>query len=328
LPAWEKVIIETPCGLKEAVAPVIVSASRATDIPAFHLDWFRKRLQEGWLSWRNPFNRREQLVSFLKTRAIVFWTKNAKPLLETIEDFSAFSFYVTFSVNDYESERLEPGIPPLAERLKTFIELSKQIGRERVVWRFDPLILMPHLGVQGLLKRISRIGRRLHQYTEKLVFSLADIKEYPAVARRLSRAVVQWQAWTDRDQEELAIGLADLGRALNLRVATCGEKADFTKFGIDRNRCVDDDLIHRAFPGDQELQRFLGFEPLQAGLFPTPTRRPAFSMKDRGQRKECDCIVSKDIGRYGTCSHGCLYCYADTATSQQMPARAPLPLAK
>ncbi|NLI78958.1 MAG: DUF1848 domain-containing protein [Candidatus Riflebacteria bacterium] len=308
---WERVIVETPAGPREAVAPVILSASRATDIPAFHLPWLRERLAAGWLAWQNPFNRQEQIVSLARARAIVFWTKNARPLLDCLEAFSRFRFYVTFTVNDYEAEGLEPGIPPLQDRMATFRELARRLGRQRVVWRFDPLMLVPGLGVPELLDRVARVGEVLHSCTEKLVFSLADIAEYPAVDRRLRRAGIGVQEWTPDQVERLAAGLAGLGRTWGLRVATCAESQDFSSFGIEANRCIDDELMHRAFPEDHELQRFLGFDTRQGNLFEAPpSARPP--LKDKGQRRECGCIMSKDIGRYGTCSHGCLYCYANT----------------
>ncbi len=32
--------------------------------------------------------------------------------------------------------------------------------------------------------------------------------------------------------------------------------------------------------------------------------------KLQGNRKECGCFASRDIGEYDTCPHGCVYCYA------------------
>lgn len=312
---WERVIVETPSGPQEAVAPVIISASRATDIPAFHLPWLVERISTGWIAWRNPFNATQQIVSFARARAIIFWTKNARPLLKYLEKFSEFSFYVHFTLNNYELEGLEPGLPELKSRIETFIDLSRKIGRHRVIWRFDPMLLLPELTVQDLLTRVAKIGNILHPWTEKLVFSLADIDIYPAVARRMKRMKYKPLDWTKEQIEQLASGLARLAEGWGIQVATCAENIDLSSFGIKPNRCIDDELLHKAFPNDRLLQEFLGYTDEcdnQGSFLSAPLIVPSRpSLKDRGQRKYCGCIISKDIGRYGTCSHGCVYCYAN-----------------
>lgn len=83
-------------------------------------------------------------VSFDKTRMIVFWSKNPKPLLERLDEVEALGFrqyYFQFTLNDYVREGLEPNVPPVAERIDTFKRLADRIGKERVIWRFDPLML-------------------------------------------------------------------------------------------------------------------------------------------------------------------------------------------
>ena len=59
-----------------ASCPVIVSASRSTDIPAFYADWFFHRLQVGYSVWTNPFSKVRSYVSYKDTRFIIFWSKN------------------------------------------------------------------------------------------------------------------------------------------------------------------------------------------------------------------------------------------------------------
>src|SRR5690242_15722596 len=140
---WPTVTITTPEGPKEAIAPLVISASRATDIPAFHAQWLLGRLEAGYCTWTNPFNGRLQYVSFEKARAFVFWTKNARPIIEHLQAFDRkhLAYCFQFTLNDYDAEALEPNVPPLEQRVRTFVELCRRIGRARVIWRFDPLIL-------------------------------------------------------------------------------------------------------------------------------------------------------------------------------------------
>lgn len=296
----------------EGVAPVVISASRSTDIPAFYAEWFNNRLRIGHVRWLNPFNRQSQYVSFVNTRVIIFWSKNPLPLLQYLPEIDAkgINYYFQFTVNDYEREHLEPHVPPLTQRLDTFRRLSEQVGKRRVIWRFDPLILTDTLTVDVLVDRIAALAAILRDYTERLVISFADIGVYAKVQRNLARENVKYQEFTPERMREVAQRLQPLARETGLTIATCAEGIDLAPYGIEHNRCVDDRLMIELFPTDQKLMEFLGYEP---DLFATPSRP---YLKDKGQRKECGCIVSKDIGMYDTCPHGCVYCYANINKDQ------------
>ncbi|RPI10416.1 MAG: DUF1848 domain-containing protein [Zetaproteobacteria bacterium] len=298
---WNTVPIQTENdGTVEGVAPLIVSASRRTDIPAFHAEWFLQCLRAGYVGWVNPFNGCAQYVSLAGTRAVVFWTKNPRPLLPHLAELDrrGIGYYFQFTLNDYEAEGLEPGVPPLSERIATFRELAQTIGKATVVWRFDPLLLADGLEVGRLVERVARIGERVHLCTEKLVIAFADIECYAKVRNRLRKLGRGCRELTPDEMRELAEELRNAAHGWGLRIATCAEAIDPAPGGIGRNKCIDDTLLDRLFPHDEALMRFLG---------PPETRqRP----KDKGQRKECGCIVSKDIGSYDTCPHGCRYCYA------------------
>jgi DNA repair photolyase len=335
---WRKVPVETPEGVREGIAPLVLSASRATDIPAFYLKWFLERLDAGYVRWRNPFGGAEQFVSLREVRACVFWTKNPAPLLSAAERLEArFPFVVQVTVNDYEAEGLEPGIPPLAERLGTFVRLSRRIGRERVIWRFDPLLLGGGLSAERLLAKVEAVGEALASATEQLVFSFADVAEYRKVRAALDRARLPFRAPTEDEMHRLAEGIGALCRKWGLRGATCAERIDLEAYGIGHNRCIDGDLLRRIAPHDPVLCRFLRgttaagapetarqtlqFSAACAPEEPVPGAAPAPNRgKDRGQRAACRCIASKDIGAYGTCPAGCVYCYA-TASPEAARAR-------
>jgi hypothetical protein len=181
---WDKINITKQDGeVVEAQAPIIISASRSTDIPAFYSDWFIQRIKEGYVKWKNPFNGVPLYVSFNKARLIIFWSKNPKSMLKHLDylDERIKNYYFQYTLNDYDIEKLEPNVPNVQSRIETFIELSERIGKGKVIWRFDPLILTDKIGVDELLKKVENIGNHLKNHTEKMVFSFADIKLYKKV---------------------------------------------------------------------------------------------------------------------------------------------------
>jgi DNA repair photolyase len=315
--SWQQTTINTPNGAVKGIAPVIISASRATDIPAFYADWFMHRLRTGYVKWFNRFNGQSRYVSFEKTRAIVFWTKNAAPMMKYLPEIDGrgINFYFTYTLIDYEKEKLEPNVPPLQQRIDTFKRLSDTIGKGKVVWRFDPLILTSTITVDVLLDKIYGIGKQIHAHTEKLIISFIDINLYKKVRQNLTAAGYRdCKEFTIEDMTGLAKGLQKINKEWNLNIATCAEATDLSEYGITHNKCINDELMIRLFGHDKELMDFLGCAPPQEGLLPFESRAKRMRvLKDPGQRKDCGCIPSKDIGQYDTCIHGCIYCYANTS---------------
>lgn len=301
-----------------AITPLIVSASRSTDIPAFYGDWFIHRLIEGYAQWRSPFGGQPVYVSFAKTRVFAFWSKNPAPFLhhlETLEKRGYGSFFL-FTLNDYESERLEPGVPPLEERIGTFIRLSQRIGAGRIIWRYDPLLLSDDIAIDDLLDRIRKIGDRIVPHTRRLVFSFIDIARYAKVRRNLAAAgFAGVREFSDHETEIFSEGLAALNERWNLALSTCGERRDLTRFGVAPGQCIGYDLVCEEFSDDPILQKFLHPLPqeLPGHTAGSDGKRSLRYFKDPGQRTTCGCIVSKDIGQYSTCPHGCVYCYANSS---------------
>ena len=310
--------------------PEIVSASRSTDIPAFYADWFFHRLKLGYSAWTNPFNGTKSYVSYKNTRFIVFWSKNPKPLLGHLDELKDRNIgcYIQYTLNDYEKEGLEKGVPPLEERIDTFKRLVDKLGKGRVIWRFDPMILTEQIGLDDLLKKVENIGNQLQGYTEKLVFSYADIATYKKVKSNLEKSRISYREWTEPQMEEFARRLSELNREWHYQLATCGEKIDIGQYGIRHNRCVDDELMIRFAHRDKALMDFLGVEikTVENSLFgsePVPASAIRLSEtqyalkkrdnRDKGQRQFCGCILSKDIGEYNTCPHLCEYCYANAS---------------
>lgn len=328
---WQKITIKRDNGeIAEAQAPIIVSASRSTDIPAFYADWFFNRLKIGYSAWTNPFNGVKSFISYEKTRFIVFWSKNPKPLLEHLDELKDKNIgcYIQYTLNDYVLEGLERGVPSLNERIDTFKQLVDKLGKGRVIWRFDPLILTDKISADDLLRKIDLIGNQLYGYNEKLVFSYADIALYKKVKSNLEKNNVNYREWDIPQMDEFAKNLSMLNKTWNYQLATCGEKIDIEKYGILHNHCVDDDLMIRFAHHDKVLMDFLsveiktsesslfGAEPIPTNAIPLSSTQYAIKKKDnrdKGQREFCGCMVSKDIGEYNTCPHLCEYCYANTS---------------
>lgn len=312
--------------LVHAQAPVIVSASRSTDIPAFYSDWFFDRLKKGYSAWTNPFNGVRSFISYEETRFIVFWSKNPRlviPYLPFLKEKN-IGCYIQYTLNDYTNEGLEKGVPSVDSRIETFKELVEILGPGHVIWRFDPLILTDKISINNLLQKIEYIGDRLYGYTEKLVFSFVDISLYKKVESNLKKGGIAYQEWTTDLMNEFAEKLSTLNKKWGYTLATCGEKIDIEQYGIAHNKCIDDELIIRLAHNDDKLMEHLGVSIEEVGLFGEIPEgaieiKPGIyavkkkNAKDKGQRAFCGCISSKDIGEYNTCIHQCEYCYANSS---------------
>lgn len=312
-----KVKLTLPDGaVVDAIAPVILSVSRATDIPAFHSEWFINRWKAGYSVWFNPYTGNPQYVSYEKVKGIVFWTKNpSKKIIEFQKELDAQGIhtYFQYTLNDYDKEGFEPNLPPLSARIERFKELSQAVGKERVIWRFDPLMIVPKL-----IERVENIGEQLKGYTDKLVFSFIDIAAYKKVQANLvalnvyDKEDVLNGEFTPEYMNIAASKLAALRdkwakEGWNIELATCGEKFDLDKYNIQHNRCIDSELFKKIASDDKSFLNYLDY----GGLLSIETRTTK-EWKDKGQRLECGCMLSKDIGRYNTCPHFCVYCYANS----------------
>ena len=329
---WQQIPIQRENGeTAKAQTPLIVSASRSTDIPAFYADWFFHRLKVGYSAWTNPFNGVRSYVSYQNTRFIVFWSKNPRPLLQHLDYLKERNIgcYIQYTLNDYEKEGLERGVPKLSERIDTFKLLVDKLGKGRLIWRFDPLLLTDDVSIDALLSKIEHIGDQLQGYTEKIVFSYADILSYRKVKANLEKSHIPYHEWTEPQMLEFAERLAELNTKWGYTLATCGEKIDLLQFGIEHNHCVDDALIIRFAYEDKKLMDFLNVKtfpmpvpnlfgeleslPNDAIILPNNTYATHGDNRDKGQRLFCGCIMSKDVGEYNTCPHLCEYCYANSS---------------
>lgn len=263
---------------------MIVSVSRRTDIPAFYTEWFLNRIKEGYVDVVNPFNTKQvNRISLLKedVDCFVFWTKNPKPLLDRIDELDGYNYYFQYTLNSYGPD-MEPNVPSKSKELiDTFIELSKKIGKEKVIWRYDPIILTEKYTVEWHLKYFESLAKKLAGYTEKCVFSFVDL--YAKTKRNTKD--INLVELSEEHMDKIAQAMSIIAKRYNIELTTCCEQIDLEKYGIKHNSCIDEDLIERLF-------------------------NIVVSDKKDGQREHCGCVKCNDIGAYNTCLHKCKYCYA------------------
>lgn len=264
---------------------MIISASRRTDIPAFYSDWFLNRIKEKYVLVRNPFNK--NLLSRIdlhpeKIDCIVFWTKNPKNIISKLGRLKDYKYYFQFTLNPYDTT-IELKVSKKDQLIKTFIELSQKIGAEKVIWRYDPIFLTRKMNINYHIKYFTYLTKLLSPHTEKCIISFLDLyKKCEKNIKALDAKV------PDRnDINSLVSGFKNASELYGLKIETCSEEIDLMDFGIEHGHCIDQILI----------ERIIGYK--------------IKAHKDKNQRSACGCIESTDIGEYNTCSHNCLYCYAN-----------------
>lgn len=264
---------------------MILSVSRRTDIPAFYSKWFFNRIKEGYFLVRNPMNAHQISRVELDPSVIdciVFWTKNPKPMLRKLDYLKGYKYYFQFTLNPYDKS-LEHNVPRKKYIIDTFVELSEMIGKEKVIWRYDPIILTDRYTKEYHYKWFEYLAQKLCNYTDKCVISFLDL--YKKTERNLKE--IKIMPLLKCDMEEMADKFSLIASKYNLIIESCSEEIELDKFGIKHGKCIDDKLISRILDYNINVD------------------------KDPNQREVCGCVKSIDIGAYNTCKHNCLYCYAN-----------------
>lgn len=267
---------------------MILSVSRRTDIPNYYSEWFLKRLKEGYLYVRNPINPHQVsrvLLSPDVVDCIVFWTKNPQPLLQRLSELHPYSFYFQFTLTGFGRD-MEPYMPDKkAVMISIFQRLSEEIGKEKVIWRYDPILFNATYTPEYHLNAFEQIAKKLRGYTLKCVISFVDL--YRKNEKNL-RACGSY-ALPENQLIPFGTALVQIAGENDIKVASCAEKLDLSVCGIEHNCCIDQRLI----------EQIVGCR-MKAG-------------KDKNQREACGCLESVDVGAYHTCKSGCIYCYANSS---------------
>jgi hypothetical protein len=213
---------------------------------------------------------------------IVFWSKNPKPMMEKLQLIDDYFYYFQFTLNPYDRD-IEINLPLKKEIIETFKKLSDTIDPEKLIWRYDPILLNDKYNISYHIDNFEKIASFLRGYTEKVIFSFIDF--YKRITENIK--LINAFEITAEEKNIIADNFSKIAKENNLLIDTCAENIDLSKYGISHARCIDDRLISRIIGNN------------------------LIAEKDKNQRLECGCIKSIDIGEYNSCSNGCIYCYAN-----------------
>lgn len=270
--------------------PTLVSASRRTDVAAFHSRWLLGRLRAGFCHWVHPYTARVARVDLdpESVLGLVLWTRNPWPLVPHVEGLRSRGYALVFqlTINGY-GPPIESHNPPLLRQIAAAVELAKRLGPDAVLWRYDPILLAEDLTPEFHARRFESIAAELEGVTHRCTFSFVDF--YGKTTRNL--AVVEaglgrsFHRPSIAEKRLLATRLAAIAAEHGMAFLSCCDDA-LLGDGVGKSRCVDPAAV----------------QAVRGRALPAIPARPT--------RKDCGCVASVDIGTYDTCAFGCAYCYA------------------
>jgi hypothetical protein len=212
---------------------------------------------------------------------IVFWTKNPEPMKNKLDLLKDYNYYFQLTITPY-SYKLEKNVPDMIYTVCAAHELATKIGSDKIIWRYDPILLTSVYTVKEHIFEFELLAKSMAGATQKCVISFYD--EYKKIQDVVPPTLNQI--------EMLCGAFAKIAETYEIEFETCSETMDLSRFGIKHGKCIDNELISKVIG------------------------QPLTLNKDKGQRQECGCVTSVDIGAYSSCKHGCVYCYAQRADLQ------------
>ena len=260
---------------------MILNISGRTDIVAFYSDWLINRLEEGYIDVRNPFN--PKMVSRIMmddVDLLFFCTKNPIPILDRIKDIKK-KIYFHITLTPYKKD-IEPNLPPKKDIIEGVKKLSKIIGKENLVIRFDPIFISDKYTIKYHINAFDRLCNLLDGYIEKVLISFID--DYKNV--RNNYKTLKYKKLTEDDYKEIGINFSSIARKHNIIIHTCAEVHNLVEYGFEKDECMSKELAFKL------------------------TGKKFKKWKAR-KNVPCECIEMVDIGVYNSCKHFCKYCYAN-----------------
>lgn len=263
---------------------MIINVSERTDIVQYYTKWLLNRFEDGNVLVRNPiyndtvysYDLNPELVD-----CITFCSKNYKPLMNNIDFFiDNYNTYFFYTITAYGND-IEPGVPSTDKSIKTLIRLSEIVGKKRLVWRYDPVLLTDKYTVNYHIDAFDKMASEISSYVSHCIFSFVD------VYKKLERNFPELISFSEDDKNEILFNMGKIAESHDLTLQVCASDMDYSRYNIRNDCCRNADVIGSA--NDIEFKK----------------------MNHKGNRKFCHCVEHRDIGEYNTCLNKCKYCYAN-----------------
>lgn len=262
---------------------MIINASSRTDIPNYYSEWLVNRLKEGFVYARNPYYPKKILKYQINKEVVdcfVFCTKNPKPMIDKLGYFKDYPLIFFVTITPYQKD-IEQNVPPVNEVIVSFKELSKQLGKANVIWRYDPILITEEYSVEYHINHFEQMAKCLFPYTERCVISFVEIYE------KLHKNFPELKPVTTFDKHRLLLAMSKIAKKYNIKIQTCADSSNYQEYNISCDGCLSIELLEKVL------------------------KRKIKKMGLNLQRENCRCLQSRDIGEYNSCPNGCKYCYAN-----------------
>ena len=264
---------------------MIVNVGGRTDIVNYYTTWLINRLKEGYVYSRNPlFTNNVSKISLnpKDVDCLMFCSKNYKPIIKYMKDINKkYRIICHYTITAYEKD-VEPNVPTIEESIKTLKELSKIVGKEKVLWRYDPILLTEKYTIQRHIETFEYMAKEISPYVQRCIFSFVEMY------KKLKYNMPEIIPFTEEDRTKILENIGKIAKKYKLFIQTCGTDENYEKYGIHLSGCTTTEILEKA--------NHVKYKEVKA----------------KGMRKGCHCIPSRDIGAYDTCLNGCKYCYANT----------------
>lgn len=263
---------------------MILNTGGRTDTVQYYSEWLLNRFREGYVLSRNPLfpnviNRIELSPDTIDV--VVFCSKDYAPILDRLHEISdRFKCYYHYTITAYDTD-IEPNVPSIEQSVETLKQLSAQVGKEKVAWRYDPVLLTEKYTIEKHFETFDYMARELSPYVDRCIFSFVEMY------KKLAVNMPELQHISNDNKLLLVKGLGAIVKQYGLYLQTCAAKDDYLQFGVHHSGCMTTEIFSRALG--------LNFK----------------HQAHKGNRIGCACMESRGLGDYNSCPNGCRYCYAN-----------------